>query len=137
VLQASTGSLPVVAAPYGTAATGTGWLAHLFHSAVFATLFVVAVSKSPRAGGPAPRAVALGIGYGVLLWLRAAGVIMSLWLNATGTEAPLPNLTAASLVGHPVWWTVVGASYPFVADPPSSATVDRLRAVVARHFGSG
>ncbi|WP_435064647.1 ATP-binding protein [Halobaculum sp. EA56] len=139
VLQAATGSLSVVGALYGTAASGPGWLAHLFHSAVFATLFVVAVSKSPRVGvdGSASRAVALGVAYGVLLWLLAAGVVMSLWLNATGIETPLPNLTAASLVGHLVWGVVVGASYPFVADVRSASPLDRLRAAVGDRFASG
>ena len=141
-LQATTGSIPVIGALYGTAATEVGWVAHLFHSAVFATTFVAGVSKSALAdrAGSVPGAVALGVGYGAVLWLLAAGVVMSLWLNATGVDAPLPNLTAASLVGHVVWGAVVGASYPAIAGgPPAVATaaVGRLRAAVGDRLGFG
>ncbi|MXR42938.1 histidine kinase [Halobaculum sp. WSA2] len=117
VLEATTGSLAVIGALYGADASISGWVAHLFHSAVFATIFVAGLSASPLSDalGSPRRSVPLGIAYGFLLWLVAAGVVMGLWLNSVGIPTELPNLTLPSLLGHVVWGCLVGVFAPLVA----------------------
>ncbi|UIO99989.1 histidine kinase [Halobaculum sp. CBA1158] len=117
ILEATTGSLAVIGALYGTSASLSGWVAHLFHSAVFATVFVAGLSASPASAalGSPRRSIPLGIAYGVALWLVAAGVVMGLWLNSVGIPTELPNLTLPSLLGHVVWGSLVGAFAPLVA----------------------
>ncbi|WP_159435749.1 histidine kinase [Halobaculum gomorrense] len=111
-LQFTTGSLPIIGALYGSPVSSVGWIAHLFHSAVFAVVFAVVQSYSPlpARSGQLRYSVALGLGYGFLLWFLAAGVIMALWLNASGYAVPVPNLDVESLLGHLLWGATVGAT---------------------------
>lgn len=114
VFWAANDALPVIGALYGARSATLGWVTHLFHSVVFALLFVAAVSASPlrrRVGRPLST-VALGAGSGVVLWLVAAGVVMPLWLRAVGeAAAPLPNLPVVGLLAHVVWGVTLGAGY--------------------------
>jgi len=116
VLETTTGSLAVIGALYGADASLGGWVAHLFHSAVFATIFVAggSASRASDAFGSLRRSVPLGIAYGVALWLVAAGVVMGLWLNSVGIPTELPNLTLPSLLGHLIWGCLVGVFAPLV-----------------------
>ncbi len=105
VQTAMGGSVPVIGALYGVESAVVGWTTHLFHSLVFGIGFAAALDH-PRLGpwrGRPLRMVALGLAYGVLLALLAAGLVMPLWLRAVGIPAPLPLLGAMGLVGHLVW----------------------------------
>ena len=132
--QVTTGTLPVIGALYGASVSSLGWIAHLFHSAAFATAF--AVVRSETGGlfdGSVGATVAAGVAYGLFLWLVMAGVVMSLWLNAVGVATPLPNLGAASLVGHLLWGGLVGAlSATLPPLPDRRAVRNRLLAAVGR-----
>jgi signal transduction histidine kinase len=132
--QATTGTLPVIGALYGASVSSVGWIAHLFHSAVFATVFTVARSESGSFVGDSVGAtVAAGVAYGLFLWLVMAGVVMSLWLNAVGVATPLPNLDSASLLGHLLWGGLVGAlSATLPPLPDRQAVRSRLLAVIGR-----
>ena len=111
VLHAATGSLAVIGALSGAQSSPAGWVAHLYHRAVFATVFVAvtATGRGAAAAASALGSVLLGLGYGFLLWVVAAGVVMGVWLNTVGVPASVPNLDAVSLVGHLVWGVAVGA----------------------------
>jgi two-component system OmpR family sensor kinase len=110
LLQLFTGEVAVIGSLYGVRSPVVGWVAHLFHSVLFATLAVAALRRLPlsRYTDGLPGAAALGAGYGVALWFVAAGVVMSLWLNAIGIPSPLPELNPMSLVAHLVWGATLG-----------------------------
>jgi signal transduction histidine kinase/uncharacterized membrane protein YagU involved in acid resistance len=113
LLQATTAGIAVIGALYAGMNVGVGWVVHLFHSAVFGVGFAVAMS-GPRLGRYRERpgvSAALGVGYGVLLWFVAAGVVMPVWLRAVGVAAPLPNLGLASLAGHVAWGATLGGLF--------------------------
>lgn len=113
LLQAFTGAIPIIGALYGVETMAVGWITHLFHSVVFGVAFAAALSRPhlARIAGTPARTVLLGVGYGVLLWLFAAGVAMPIWLNAVGTPAPIPNLQPMSLLTHVVWGAILAATF--------------------------
>ena len=109
----TSGVLPVIGALYGVESALVGWITHLFHSVVFALLFVAGASTSAfeeRISGPL-RSVLAGLSFGAVLWLIAAGVVMPLWLRAVGVPTALPNLPAIGLVAHGVWGVTLGYVY--------------------------
>jgi hypothetical protein len=111
--QTTTGSLPVIGALYGVESPTIGWITHLFHSAVFALLFVAGVSRSglgARARSPLG-ASAAGLAWGTLLWLVAAGLVMPVWLRTVGVPATLPNLPPVGLLAHGLWGVTLGLGY--------------------------
>ncbi|MFC7082029.1 hypothetical protein [Halorussus caseinilyticus] len=112
VLLQTLGTMPVIASLYGMESALAGWMAHLFHSVVFALVFAAAVVRTDyRDAGLGP-ITALGAGYGVALWFVAAAVVMPLWMGALGMDAPaIPNLDANSLVGHVLYGAVLGAVF--------------------------
>jgi len=133
--QATTGTLPVIGALYGASVSSLGWVAHLFHSAVFATVFTVVRSEmfGRLLEESVGASVAAGIAYGLFLWFVMAGVVMSLWLNAVGVATPLPNLGPASLVGHLLWGGLVGAFSTTLPSLPDRQTIrDRVSAAIGR-----
>ncbi|WP_236045073.1 DUF1440 domain-containing protein [Haloarcula nitratireducens] len=92
-----------------------GWVVHMSLSAVFGVVFVAALTQ-PRLAAAAESlggVVGLGLAYGVILWVVAAGVIMPLGLSAVGfpNPPPLPNLGLMGLLTHLVFGLVLGASY--------------------------
>jgi two-component system OmpR family sensor kinase len=111
--QALTGQMAVIGALYGVENAAVGWVTHLFHSAVFGVAFVAATTNSRLRGTlrSVRTTAAASAGYGALLWLVAAGVVMPLWLRAVGVAAPVPNLQPASLVTHLLWGVVFGGVY--------------------------
>jgi uncharacterized membrane protein YagU involved in acid resistance len=110
ILQTFTGEMGIIGALYGIQTNLVGWITHLFHSVVFATVFVAAttVGSLNHYAESLTGTVTLGILYGVLLWLVAAGVIMGVWLNLVGIPASIPNLGIVSLIGHTVWGALIG-----------------------------
>jgi len=85
---------------------------HEFHSVVFGMMYasVLAVVPVAYARGLVRR-LAIGVVFGLSLWLFAAGLVMPVWLKLTGVEAPLPNLTLPSLVAHVTWGATVSSCY--------------------------
>ncbi len=95
-----------------------GWFVHMSISAVFGVAFVAALTH-PRlaAVGTSPAGVVgLGLAYGVVLWVVAAGVVMPLWLSAVGfpSPPPLPNLGLMGLLTHLAFGLFLGASYEYL-----------------------
>ncbi|MFA1609651.1 sensor histidine kinase [Halobellus rubicundus] len=125
VFQASTGLLPVIGSLYGIGSPLVGWVTHLFHSAVFGLLFAAVTAAAPvaRVASGTVRCAVLGLVWGVVLWLVAAGVVMPLWLSLVGVPASLPNLSLVGLVGHAVWGVVLGVAYDRLIE---MALVERL-----------
>jgi len=112
VSQFGTG-LPIIGALYGVDSAAVGWITHLFHSVVFGVVFAAVLDHHDiyeRVVSTVTIA-ALGAGYGVFLWLVAAGIVMSLWLNVVGVPTPLPNLTVTGLLGHVLWGAILGGGY--------------------------
>ncbi|WP_396610994.1 ATP-binding protein [Haloferax sp. S1W] len=111
--QVLTGSLAIIGALYGVMNAGVGWVTHIFHSVVFGLLFAVAIChRNPWNAARRPmRSTVLGVLYGVLLWLFAAGVVMPLWLRSVGISASVPTLTVPGLVAHVVWGAIFGSTF--------------------------
>jgi uncharacterized membrane protein YagU involved in acid resistance len=102
---------------YGLSGLGAGWPVHLFHSVVLGIVFagigsVLSDVDSVR------RSAGLGLGYGVVLWVVLAALVMPVWLGAVGSPAnpPLPNFNPTSLVGHVVYGLVLGVAFPYLKD---------------------
>lgn len=102
VLQVFSGQIGIIGGLYGVSTPTVGWIVHLFHSVVFATIAVAAqrhplvCQHSASFGG----AVSLGIAYGFLLWVVAAGLVMPVWLTLVGIPTQVPNLGPVSLAAH-------------------------------------
>jgi two-component system OmpR family sensor kinase len=115
VMQFVAGRMAVVGSLYGVGNVAVGWVTHQYHSVFFALLFVAATASWVR-DTDTRRLVALGAGYGAVLWFVAAGLVMPLWLRAVGVPAPLPNLGLSSLLNHLLWGTVFGGVYAWLLD---------------------
>ena len=99
---------------YGLDGLGAGWAVHLFHSAVLGVVFAVVASGLSDYVDSTGKSAALGAGYGVVLWVVLAALVMPVWLGAVGSPAnpPLPNFNPTSLVGHVAYGLVLGAVFP-------------------------
>lgn len=93
-----------------------GWFVHMVNSAIFGVFFAAVVTRWPESVRTIGRSLIVGGGFGVLLWLLAAGVVMPVWLNLVGFASPpaIPNLDPMSLVGHLVYGVLVGLVYPLL-----------------------
>jgi uncharacterized membrane protein YagU involved in acid resistance len=100
---------------YGLQGLAAGWVAHLFHSVVLGVAFA-GVASALDFGDSVGRSAGLGVGYGVVLWVLLAALVMPIWLSAVGSPAnpPLPNFNPQSLVGHVVYGLVAGIVFPYV-----------------------
>jgi two-component system OmpR family sensor kinase len=112
LLQVFTGGITVIGALYGGQSLAVGWVAHLFHSMLFSAVLVGALQGSglERVLGTPHEALGFGVGYGALLWLVGAGLVMPAWLNAAGIATPIPNLQLPSLAVHLIWGGVLSVS---------------------------
>jgi hypothetical protein len=97
---------------YGLSGGAAGFTIHVAHGAVLGVGFAAVMSRTTDLSLPA--SLAYGVGYGVLLWVVLAVLVMPVWLSAVGSPAnpPLPNVSVTSLVGHIVFGAVVGLAYP-------------------------
>jgi hypothetical protein len=105
------GAIP---ARYGQSGPVVGWLVHLIHGGAFGFPFAgLAVRDRTRRG-----VVALGVGFGVVLWFVGAGSIMPIWLTTIGFpgDVPIPNLEPTILVDHLLYGSVIGLTVPELAD---------------------
>jgi len=115
LLQFLLGRMTAIGAMYtlGEPSLTVGWVAHVFHSALFGAFFgLLADTDRFRAAatGLAP-AAGLGATYAAGLWAVNVVFVWPLWLNATtfGAQIPFPNLAGMPLVGHLVWGVLLGA----------------------------
>lgn len=106
------GVMQAVGALYTVESTGAGWMFHLVHAAIFGVVFggFFTYSKLAPHADDVLRSSALGVTWGVVLWLVAAGVVMPLWLGAVGVPEPpaIPSWNPWSGVGHVVYGAVLG-----------------------------
>jgi hypothetical protein len=105
------GAIPAL---YGQSGLVVGWLVHLTHGGAFGFLFAgLAVGARTRRG-----VVALGVGFGVVLWFVGAGSIMPIWLTTIGFpgDVSVPNLEPTVLVAHLLYGSVLGLTVPELAD---------------------
>lgn len=109
------GSIPVIGVLYGSPSPVVGWTVHLFHSLVFGLGFVALLtgSRLVRYRSRPLSTAGLGVAYGIAVWVVAAGLVMPVWLRAVGVSAPIPNLTAAGLLGHVLWGATLGGLSAF------------------------
>lgn len=113
VYQLLTGQMAVIGSLYGIESQVVGWITHMFHSIVFAMFFAVLLDRpkiSQRFSGTVTIGM-IGMIWGSLLWLVAAGIVMPLWLQVLGTPAQIPTLSFLGLVGHLLWGLTVGTVY--------------------------
>lgn len=103
------GSVAAIGVFYGISDPVVGWITHQFHSAVFAFMYAGLLTLLPaRYHDHLPAYIAVGIGWGLLLWLGAASIIAPIWLNLLGIPVPIPNLTTSFLATHLAWGTTLG-----------------------------
>lgn len=97
-----------------------GWIAHLFHGALFGVLFAALMSDPGvyRITDWRWKSVLAGVVYGLVLAVVGAGIIMPIWLDAAGFPgAPsIPNVTVPLLAWHVVYGVVLGGIFPFVEE---------------------
>ena len=113
VLAAAIPGLYTLAPPPNPA---VGIFVHLSHGAVFGVVFAALATVVDL--GDLARSVGAGIGYGVVVWVVAAALLMPLWLSAVGfpNAPPFPNFAVPSLLWHAVFGAVLGAVFPYVRD---------------------
>lgn len=117
VLHFGLGMMPTIGSLYGVGTVVAGWLAHLFHSTIFAFVFAGLVSLSPFRGfaGSYRGGLILGGGYGVALWAGGAAILMPIWLRSAGMAVSSPpHLAVGTLLAHLLYGAVLGAAYPGV-----------------------
>lgn len=103
------GSVSGIGVFYGTVDPVVGWLTHEFHSAVFAFVFAGLVSLAPeRYRTHLPAHVAIGVGWGVVLWFFAAGVVSPVWLGLLGFDSSIPTLSVRLFWTHVAWGSTLG-----------------------------
>ncbi|WP_167879995.1 ATP-binding protein [Halorhabdus rudnickae] len=108
--QATSGVVPIIGALYGNMNAVVGWITHEFHSVVFGLVYAGVLASVPDRYAEDWRwCLAVAIGWAVVLWALAAGVIMPLWLGLVGVPSPIPMLDLAGLLGHLVWGLTLGA----------------------------
>jgi hypothetical protein len=116
--------MTVIGALYtlGDPSLTVGWVAHLFHSALFGALFSVAAgpglvgrlaARSPA--GDAldgyPAGLLAGTAFATALWAVNIGFVWPVWLGTVGLGGPpVPNLAVQPLVGHLVYGALLGLS---------------------------
>lgn len=93
----------------------TGWIAHVFHSAIFGAFFGF-IAEWRRAANVLENPLgAAGVGalFAVGLWAVNIVFIWPLWLNAVSFQQtiPMPNLAPMPLVGHVIWGLLLGGIF--------------------------
>ncbi|MFB6184748.1 MAG: ATP-binding protein [Haloarculaceae archaeon] len=103
------GSIGSIGVFYGLQHPVVGWITHEFHSVVFGFAFAGLVSVAPvRYRDRVSALVTIGLGWGLVLWLFAAGVVSPIWLRLLGIPATIPSLSTSLLVTHVAWGVSLG-----------------------------
>jgi hypothetical protein len=130
--------LAIIGALYGIESAVVGWITHLFHSVVFALLFVALTSWAPLRDRTESilSVTVLGVAWAVVLALVAAGLLMPVWISAVGVgDLVFPNVTETGVMGHVLWGLVLGAVYGFLRERDTA--VDAIGERLLRDFGPG
>jgi Signal transduction histidine kinase len=109
VMAVLDGDLTAIGQLYGIQSPVVSLLTHEFHSVVFGLMYagVLAVVRVTSV----QRRLVMGVGFGLSLWLFAAGLVMPLWLDLVGIGVPFPNLTVSSFAAHVTWGTTTALCY--------------------------
>jgi hypothetical protein len=113
-----------IPALYGFGTSGlVGWIVHMSHAAILGVVFaaVVDIADLHDRLSDNLRMGLAGLGYGLVLWIGLAVLLMPLWLQAVGFGgAPaFPNPSPQSLVGHLVYGVVLGIAFSVLVEPSS------------------
>ncbi|MDZ5812484.1 histidine kinase [Halorubrum sp. AD140] len=113
VLQVAIPAMYGIEGPAGA----VGWAIHMSHGAVIGLGFAAIASAKPGVGDSVGTSLGVGAGYGLLVWVALAVIVMPIWLGAVGFPGapPLPNVGVESLVGHVVYGAVLGGVYSTLA----------------------
>ena len=119
MIQAVLGRMTAIGALYtlGEPNLTIGWVAHLFHSVLFAVVFAL-VTAGDRFDDLLARPLTgalLGGSFGFALWFVNIGLVWPLWLNAVEL-AGAPSFpywldSLRPLVGHLIWGGLFGGLY--------------------------
>lgn len=97
-----------------------GWVAHLAHGTLFGVVFAAVLTDPAlyRLSERVWKTTVAGIVYGLVLAVVGAGILMPIWLSATGFADPpsIPNVTTSSLVWHLVYGAVLGVLFSLLDD---------------------
>lgn len=113
VLAVAIPSLYALAPPPNTAA---GLVVHIFHGATLGVVFAGLVGALDL--DSMVERIGAGLGWGVVIWVALAALLMPVWLSAVGSPAdpPFPNFAPPSLTWHLVYGLVLGGVYVALVD---------------------
>lgn len=99
-------------------AGAVGWVIHMSHGAIIGLGFAAIASLKPEVSESVSGSLGVGAGYGLLVWVVLAVIVMPIWLGSVGFPGapPLPNIGVESLIGHGVYGAVLGGVYSTVAN---------------------
>jgi len=107
----------------GDASVVIGWVAHLFHSALFGVLLGLATETRPlrptMERGHAHAAL-VGLGFGAVLYATNIAFLWPFWLDTVG-YAPaagwtIPHTPARPLFGHVLYGVIAGTVFHHLVD---------------------
>lgn len=107
-----------IPALYGQEGAAVGLFAHLSHSAIFGVLFaaIVVFGRLSKYASRPLTGAAMGLAFGLVLWIVGAELLMPVWLDAVGA-ATVPAIFSFDLIGgitHAVFGIVLGAVFPYL-----------------------
>jgi hypothetical protein len=117
--------MPAIGALYtgGDPSLAVGWVAHLFHSAIFGLVFGLLSEARPVARLMRDNvgiAGFVGLGYGVALWSINIAFVWPVWLDTVGfppaAEWSVPFLAARPLMGHLIYGVTLGVVFFYLVD---------------------
>lgn len=108
-----------IPAVYGVGGLLAGWVAHLVHGTLAGLAYAtLADDENVRERARTPDGgAALGLGYGLALWVVVAVVLVPLVLDAMGSAAApgFPFVEVRALLAFLLLGTVIGAVYGMLA----------------------
>lgn len=112
MLMQGMGMMPMVAMLVGRESVGVGWLVHLAISAFAGAVFALLLGRFARG---LPRALLLGVGYGIVWWVVGALVIMPAALGMTDMVLQVGADQWQSLMGHVIFGLLLGGTFALLA----------------------
>lgn len=107
-------------------AQGVEWGRHLLGSLVLGVGFAVFVSNTSIGTDAPAKSAALGLGYGVLVWVVPLPAILALGAEMLGVSnvPSVETLDPGSFGRHAVYGLVVGIVFPLLRDSDGLAVVE-------------